>query len=444
MRINELHVEAVKRIKVVDITCDKDEDVIVIGGNNAQGKTSVLDSIMYGLAGGKTIPDKPVRDGEERAEIRLDIGNFIITRTMKQGGGTHLKVETKDGMQPKQPQATLSKLCGPISFDPLEFARMKPKDQLATLRELLDIDTSNLDQAIATAFTERTEVKKELARVDAEIASKDFQPGLEHVDVAKLSEDIEKATQLNHSATSWRSAIERITEDCKGLQKDLDDLAEAKIKAAEEAEEAHRQVDLRLKNQLDNVDHQIVRTNDSIDAAGVSKKEYESKLEAFAEIDTKTMRDALANAETVNNHVRMEQEASDLKDEAAKLQATVTELTTQLDVKRKAKDEMLSKVEYPIDGLTMGEDGLLWNGQPFEQASSAESTRVSVALGMANNPQLRVMLIRDGSLLDENSLEEIRKMAKGKDYQIWIERVGDSDDNAIVIEDGGVREPQTA
>jgi len=79
-------------------------------------------------------------------------------------------------------------------------------------------------------------------------------------------------------------------------------------------------------------------------------------------------------------------------------------------------------------------------GVPFSQASSAEQLRVSVAMGLAMNPTLRVVLIRDGSLLDSASMQLIAEEAAKNKAQVWVERV--SEDGAgctVVIEDGMVQ-----
>jgi len=426
MRIQELHIEAVKRIKVVDITCDANEDIITIGGNNAQGKTSVLDSIMYALAGGKTIPDKPVRDGEESAKIVLDIGDFIITRTMR-GSKSSVKVETKDGMSPKQPQATLTKLCGPIAFDPLEFARMKPKEQLSTLRTLLGVDTSELDAEIQSTFNKRAEVNKEGVRLKGEFESIVFEPDLEHVDVKALTVEIEKAS--THNLLKGQAGV-----TLSGIQKGLRDL--------EESDELSNGRIEKLKTEIADMESHIEKN--AVLRSGLlnDKLEVEKFIEEFKEVDVEVLREKVAKAEEVNDNVRKQKESEIAAAKLESQRGTSKVLGDKLEVLRAKKDHALSSIEYPIDGLTMGDDGLLWNGQPFEQASSAESTQVSVALGMANNPKLRVMLIRDGSLLDGSTMESIREMAKGKDYQIWIERVGTSDDNSIIIEDGEVLEKE--
>jgi hypothetical protein len=92
-----------------------------------------------------------------------------------------------------------------------------------------------------------------------------------------------------------------------------------------------------------------------------------------------------------------------------------------------------------VPGLALGESGPTFNGVPLSQASGAERLRVSVAIGLALNPRLRVLLVRDASLLDENSLRLVAEMAQDAGAQVWLERVGDGDPGAVIIADGQVQ-----
>ena len=93
-----------------------------------------------------------------------------------------------------------------------------------------------------------------------------------------------------------------------------------------------------------------------------------------------------------------------------------------------------------MDGLGFDESGVTYQGVPFSQASSAEQIRISLAMAMALNPRLRVIRILDGSLLDEDSMTAIRDQVAERDFQVWIERVADPAESAVVIEDGQVAE----
>ena len=62
MKINKLEIENVKRIKAVKVE-PKASGLTVIGGNNNQGKTSVLDSIAWALGGERYKPSQATREG---------------------------------------------------------------------------------------------------------------------------------------------------------------------------------------------------------------------------------------------------------------------------------------------------------------------------------------------------------------------------------------------
>ncbi len=104
----------------------------------------------------------------------------------------------------------------------------------------------------------------------------------------------------------------------------------------------------------------------------------------------------------------------------------------------KTKTDALAKAEFPVPGLSFDEDGVTFNSIPLAQASSAEQIRVSLAIAMALNPKLRVLRIADGSLLDQESLALISETVTANDFQLWIERVGNADEGAVIIEDGEI------
>jgi hypothetical protein len=99
-------------------------------------------------------------------------------------------------------------------------------------------------------------------------------------------------------------------------------------------------------------------------------------------------------------------------------------------------------VKMPVQGLTFGEGEILLNGVPFAQASDAEQLQASVAIAAALNPKLRVIRIRDGSLLDDLAMQRLAQFATATDMQVWIERVDSSGKIGFVLEDGHVKQPE--
>ena len=58
---------------------------------------------------------------------------------------------------------------------------------------------------------------------------------------------------------------------------------------------------------------------------------------------------------------------------------------------------------------------------------------------MALNPELRVLRIEEGSVLDSDNLAELEDIAEENDYHIWLERVSENGDVSVIIEDGEIK-----
>jgi hypothetical protein len=116
------------------------------------------------------------------------------------------------------------------------------------------------------------------------------------------------------------------------------------------------------------------------------------------------------------------QNDKDLQAQKAKAKLATARLE-QLDSER---TKALAAAQMPVEGLSFNDDGVTYNDIPFSQCSSEERLRVSIAINMALNPKLRVMFIRDGSLLDTKHRAEIQKMAADNQYQLWLEVADDT------------------
>jgi len=153
----------VKRLKAVRITPDGNP-VTVIGGRNAQGKSSVLDAIIYTLAGKRSEPKNVIRNGEEGASVVIDTEDFTISKRWTASGGS-VTITTRDGSKVSKPQDALDAIIGRVCLDPLEFARMKPAEQSETLRKLTGLDTSAIEQERKRLYEERTIANREADRL---------------------------------------------------------------------------------------------------------------------------------------------------------------------------------------------------------------------------------------------------------------------------------------
>uniref|UniRef100_A0A6H1ZFW2 Putative ATPase domain containing protein n=1 Tax=viral metagenome TaxID=1070528 RepID=A0A6H1ZFW2_9ZZZZ len=402
MKIISLEVQNVKRIKAVRI--EPDGNLIIIGGDNGQGKTSVLDSITYALAGKSAQPSKPVRDGEEKATTEIDLGDFVVKRTITASGGGTLTVTAANGARFASPQSMLDKLVGKLSFDPLEFSRMRPAEQAKVLRDLVGLDLSGLDTERQQAYDARTEVNRDVKRLRSQFESMpEGDPTAEGVSVSALADELEAVRERNRERIAINEAILATERDREEVLAKIEELKERAALMANE-----------------------------IKALDVEAQKAGNK-EPTEEIVSK-----IKGAEEINRAVDAAFERKKVLHELKKSDVRSEELTERIEEIDAKKESAIAAASFPVSGLGVSDDGVTYNGIPFEQASSAEQLRVSVAIGLALNPDLKVLLVRDGSLLDSTNLGMVRKMAEDADAQVWIERVGKTGEVSVVIEDGEV------
>ena len=155
-----------------------------------------------------------------------------------------------------------------------------------------------------------------------------------------------------------------------------------------------------------------------------------------------TLQGRLEKSQEINRQVdAAEALEANLGEKRAALTKEIAEsesLTKAMEERTQSQTAAIGGAKMPIDGLSLDGSRVLFNGIPLDQASSAEQLRVSTAIAMASNPELRVIRIKDGSLLDPDGMAMLKAMANENDFQIWIERVADSDPIAVVIGDGSI------
>jgi hypothetical protein len=152
----------------------------------------------------------------------------------------------------------------------------------------------------------------------------------------------------------------------------------------------------------------------------------------------------LAAATTVNANVAKKHDLAKHRQDHQQSVAQAEAHTDTLNGLIRDKAAILADAQYPIPGLAFDGEDVTFNGLPFSQASQAEQLTISLAIAMAMNPTLRVLLIRDGSLLDDTVLKMLYDHVTTAGYQLWIERVGEdgAGDASVIIEDGAVKDPE--
>lgn len=422
MKVIELASENFRRIKAVCIR--PDGALVQITGTNDQGKSSILDCLWALLKGRAVAGPEPIRRGAERATITGKLGGSAVQwevertfRRDKQGDlTTDLKVTevAVDGSRrqiSKSPQAVLDGFLGALSFDPLAFARAKPAEQFELLKSFVPgFDFAANATIRKTRFDERTDINREAARARATAAtlSAKLPPGPKpkRIDTAK---SVDRITEANKQVTA--NATERRNRQAqKNKAQEMLDEAESLRARACTLERSAGELMANLNN--------LPPIPDDPNVAAISA--------------------LLADADRANA-VAADHEAYD----KAIAEATLHELHSQdrtkaiecLDNKRA---DAIAAAKMPVEGLTLGDGMVLFNGLPFEQASASARLKVSCAVAMASNPELRIIRTYDGSLLDKQSMGMLAAMAATRDYQCWVESVDESGQVGFVIVDGEV------
>lgn len=429
LHVLRLQASNVLRLKAVDITAT--DGIVKIVGKNAQGKSSVLDSIWLAMKSAmvKDVTD-PLRHGEDRGHIKLTLGNggeaeLLVTRRFSSTGRAELTVESADGKSKfNSPQAILDALIGDATADPLAYKNMHPGDQLDRLRKLvqLPIDVDAEKKKNADDYTGREVINRQERQKRAAAQEKMRGGKVERIPADPIREQLAQANDLAErirQLTDEKSTVNfKIEQSLSAL-----DTMRSKLAAAREA---IIDLEARIKAGEEHV---------------AKMREEVAKIEIPAPVDVTSAMAALEAARA--SHVRADEYEAGVKleGEADELAKESRAITARMKAREEAIAQALSEAKFPIEGLAFGEGCVLYKGSPLKQASSREQIEACMAIVLAAKPRFRVVCIRHGSLVDEDGEREIAEIAAKYGAQTWFEKVG-TGIPGILIEDGEVKDGQ--
>ena len=436
MKILKYHAHNVLGIKDVEFDMEG-HHLFLVGGKNGQGKTSALTALVMALAGKsgmKNYPEIALRTGEKKGKVEVelsgdpgmaDVSGFKAELTWKRRASgkidENFRLLDSTGAEAPEPRTLLKRLFQLKAFDPLEFERMKPKEQATCVADMLGLDLDKYDQERERVYAERTVLGREGKNLAARLDS-----AVRHEDVPEQAVDVKQLMLAMESAEA----------ECKakrGLEADLADLKQIQEDGTGEL--------ATLQEKIKEIKKELKERSKSIDA---KEKELESTPDCDEQLkDIKTL---LANASEVNEKVRDNVAYDELAGMVKASRDEYRRMTDRIADIDDERAEAVASANWPIEGMSLGPDGVIWDGLPFEQASTSQRILASVAVGMQLNPALRLLVCEHGSDLDADTLKALDKVLVENDFQMVIELVTRSKEDegrcAVVIENGEVADEQ--
>lgn len=428
-----LRAENFKKISLVEVT--PDGALVLVGGENEAGKSSVIDAVATVLGGAKLAPPVPVKRGQSKATVTATLGNGLkITRTFRFHDGettSTLDITNADGSASfKSPQAMLDRLLGDAPFyDPLAFVNLRPSDRREEVRRLVGLDFSVLDGQRMKILGDRKIAANELrgleVRMRVELPHKDAPA--EEIDPDVVMAEIDAADRTvdayEEAKRLRRAAAKRVTDNKLAIAA-ADESLERVLKALEEAKQ--RVADTRAETAL------VEKAYDEFVA--------EEAAAQAAVTDPEPIRKRMKDLKTTNERVQHNRRVAETAERAKKLEQDVVVLDGRVAVIDDEKRAQLTAAPFPVPGMSFSDDDVLIDELPFSQASTARKLRASVAMVLARAGEVRVLLVKAGNDLDTKNLGLLAELAQEHRAQIWVERVTDDPKSVTVfIEDGASR-----
>lgn len=426
MRIIQLRIENFKRIEVANL--DLEDGLTAIAGANGAGKSSALDAICAAIGGKRLCPNVPIRTGKTRAEVQVDLGEIRVTRTWKADGSSSVHVTSAPGTAVKRPQELLDSLYDPIAFDLSGLLALPPIKQRQYLLDALGLsaEDAQLEQRKRSALDIVNDTRREAQRLQGELDLIEPWPN----DTPDASVDLVSAAIDRLQAGTLAKQHARVERD--RTQSEVATLSEhLKASIARRSE---------LEKQLRAIEKTIESQTAELETASQCAASAAQAYDQTPEPDASEVSELRVREQHVNAAVGRKARAAECRRKLLEISSAHESAKATLETIVARRTEMLRGAFGRLPQLGYDETGLTYNGLPLTQASQSERIRVAFALLSASiaagERKLKLVLIRDGSLLDDDSRAALAQEADKLGMQALVEIVGAGHAGDIVIEDG--------
>lgn len=409
VKINKLEIENVKRVKAVTIE-PTSNGLTILGGNNNQGKTSVLDAIAWALGGNKYKPSKPARDGSMNPPtLRVELSNGLIVE--RKGKNSDLKVTDPSGQ--KAGQQLLDSFVEELALNLPKFIESSAKDKANTLLQIIGVGEKlwELDRKEERLYNERRtigQIADQKKKYAAEQPQYPEAPN-ELVSIADLIHEQQEILARNGENARKRQNREEIRSQLH--------LSESRLK--------------QLKEQL----AQEEATHEKLMGDYI---EANKTIEDIVDESTEEIENSIANIEEINRKVRANLDKEKAEEDAKEYEKQYNNLSKQIQDVRDERTSLLDSADLPLSGLSVEDGELVFEGQKWDNMSGSQQLRVATAIVRKLKPECGFVLLDKLEQMDIPTLNEFGKWLESEGLQAIATRVSSGEECQIIIEDGYV------
>ena len=406
-KINSLEIENVKRIKAVRIK-PSENGLTIIGGDNNQGKTSVLDAIAWALGGEKYKPSQAMREGSAvPPTLHIVMNNGLIVE--RKGKNSSLKVTDPRGG--KGGQQLLNEFVEQLALDLPKFMESSGAEKAKTLLRIIGVgdQLATLEQEEKELYQERLYVGRTADQKEKFAKEQPYYPDAPDAPVSpsELIRQQQEILAKNGENQRKREHVASLREDVKRAHEEVLRLSE-KLK---EAKDKHAQL---------------------IDDLGIA----ETSAKDLVDQSTKELEESIQNIDEINRKVRANLDKEKAEEDAKTYKEQYDALSAKLTDVRDKKNGLLNSADLPLSGLSVKDGELTYNGQQWDNMSGSERLKVSTAIVRKLNPQCGFVLLDKLEQMDKKTLEEFGEWLETEGLQAIATRVSKGEECSIIIEDG--------
>lgn len=411
IKINKLEIENVKRIKAVKIEPTA-SGLTIVGGNNNQGKTSVLDSIAWALGGEKYRPSQPQREGSTiPPTLHIVLNNGLVVE--RKGKNSSLKVTDPSGN--KGGQQLLNEFVEQLALDLPKFMESSGKEKAQTLLKIIGVgdQLAVLDQQEKEMYNKRLAIGQIADQKEKFAKEQPYYPDApkELVSPSELIRQQQEILAKNGENQRKRDQVKKYEDSIYFLRQSVDGMKEQLAEEEKKLREAEENLRIAQMNTQDLQD------------------------ESTAELEA-----SISNIEEINRKVRANMDKDKAEEDAREYRDQYNALTADINKTRKAKTDLLQSAELPLPELSVKEGELIYKGQQWDNMSGSDRLRVSTAIVRKLNPKCGFVLLDKLEQMDIQTLNEFGQWLEQEGLQAIATRVSTGDECSIIIEDGYVQD----